>query len=126
MIPGGLYVIGGLGIAAIAAGGYGMLEHAWRQNAELRLVDEQAANKQNQETIKTLTKATEIGSQVALELSNQLAAITAKQEEEDAAVTELANSDEAVKKFLDTAVPDKLRCLWEHKLCKSGNSNPSP
>ncbi len=36
MIPGGLYVIGGLGIAAIAAGGYGMLEHAWRRRLALR------------------------------------------------------------------------------------------
>jgi|SRR6185369_2696629 len=120
MIPFSLYAIGGLGLATVLVGGWGYIEHQAKQNAELRLGAEQEANRKNQETITTLTKATEIGSQVAIELSNQLAALTAKQEQEDEAITQLANSDSDIKKFLATPVPDRLRCLWEHQKCENG------
>lgn len=121
-----LYAIGGLSVALLLAGSYAALENSWRKNAQLQVAVEQEANKRNQETIRILEDANALSGKISLELSEQLGALASKKEEDDAAVTELATSDEEVGNFLRTPVPDKLRCLWEHKKCPDGTAGTDP
>lgn len=127
MIPISWYAIGALTLGLAAAIGYATIENAWRQQAELQVAHEQEANRRNQETIKTLRESKEIAEQIAKELSEQLAKINQQEEDDDAAVTELEGTDEEVKKYLDTPVPRKLRCLWgEVSECGDTNGSPDP
>lgn len=115
------------GLSTILVGGYAWLERSWRQTAELQVQHEQEANRRNQEAIKTLRDSKEIAEKISKELQEQLAAIANKEETDTSATTDLENSDEAVKKFLDTPVPDTLRCLWgEREKCRNENGDPNP
>lgn len=121
-IPLSWYGIAGAVIIAGAAVGYATLENAWRQTAQLEAAQEKAANVQNRKTIDLLRKSNEIYEEIAADLRTKIDEISVKEDEEDAAVTDLGNSDESVKKFLDTPVPAKLRCLWgERSQCGSEN-----
>lgn len=121
-----LYAIGGLGLAVVLVGGYAALENSWRKNYQLQVAVEQEANKQNQRTINLLKTSTETANRLAMELIEENNLVLKQKEEDDAAVTELAGSDEEVRKFLATPVPAKLRCLWERKKCANGTASPNP
>lgn len=126
MIPGSLYVIGGLSLAVVLVGGYAYIERQGRQMAELQVAHEQEANKQNQKTIALLRKSNELFEEIAGDLRKTISELDAKEQADEDATTDLENSDEAVKKFLDTPVPRKLRCLWgEVSECEQQNGSPN-
>jgi hypothetical protein len=125
VIPFSLVAIGGLGLIAAAAIGYATLENSWRQTAELQVSIEQEANKQNQRTIRLLGESNRIYEEIAADLRKEVEAISAKQEEDDAAITKIETADEIVRKFLDTPIPPNLRCVLNNEKCENGNKNPN-
>lgn len=112
-----LYAIGGLSLAAVFAVGYATLEHSWRQTAEIREAQEKEANVKNRETIDFLKTSVETANKITTDLMEQNGELIKQKEAEDAAITDLASSDEEVRKFLATPVPLKLRCLWGDAKC---------
>lgn len=106
------YAIGGLALLLVLMGGYAYIERQGRQLAEAQVAQEQEANKINQKTIALLRKSNELFEEIAGDLRKTISEIEAKEDADDTAITDLENSDEAVKKFLNTPTPPKLRCLW--------------
>lgn len=125
MIPPTWIALAVLTVVAGGAVGYATLEKSWRQNAELQVEQEKELNRRNLETISNLRQSKEIAEKTAEELAKELAELRAKEEADDAAITDLENSDEGVKKFLSIPTPDKLRCLWGEKQ-RCGVGVPTP
>ncbi len=123
-LPLGMYAIGGLALISVLAGGWGWIEHQGKQIAQIEAAQEKEANRVNQETIKNLNAANELAWKNTVDLQNKVVEIVKNQEIEDAAVTELSGSDEEVRKFLDTPVPHKLRCLYNDVKCAKGTTSP--
>lgn len=119
MIPGSLYIIGGLGLATVLVGGWGYIQMQGKQYAQLEAAQEKEANRKNQETISLLKTSVETSNKITIELMEQNAELIKQKEAEDAAVTDLAASDEEVRKFLATPVPLKLQCLWGTAKCSN-------
>lgn len=120
MLPLSWYVMGGLGLALVAASGLVVIEHSWRQNAELVAAQEKEANVQNQRTIRLLKRSNEIYEEIAADLRVKIDDIVKKEEEDNAAITDLQGTDEEVRRFLATPIPARLKCLLNHEKCADG------
>lgn len=102
-------------MALTLAGGYAMLENAWRKNAEKDVAIEKAINEVNTQTIKNLNDWKESNQAVMMELASQLEAERKREDEERTEIDKLAETDEDVKKWRDAPLPTALRCVLNRK-----------
>lgn len=109
MLPPSLYAIGGLGLVAVLAGGWGYIEHQGKVNAELQVAIEKKANEVNTQTIKNLNDWKDASNAVQMELAHMLEAERNREDDERSKIDELAKTDEAVRKWRDTPLPDALK-----------------
>jgi LysB family phage lysis regulatory protein len=72
-----------------------------------------AANKAQEETIGRLRASAEANDRIVAEMADRLAAINEAVTENNAARNSLKDSDENVRSYLDTPVPDALRRLYD-------------
>lgn len=116
-----VYVLGAALIAFLALGatamfyrGQAISANAAAARAKADLATVTAVNKVNEETIGRMKAQSEANDRLTAELAQKLADSNAALLDTTAARTELKDSDEQVRDYLNTIVPDALRRMYDN------------
>lgn len=104
----------GLGATALWYRGQAISATAEAARAQADLATAVGVNKANQETIGRLKAQSETNDRITAELAQKLADSNAALRDSGAARTELKDSNDQVRDYLNAPVPDALRRMYDH------------
>lgn len=116
------YLLGGVGLAVLALGGWGLWLKADLADARTQLVASKAAlqvavdaNKQQTATIAEMKRQEGLRQQSAVDLQAVVETVQQQSKQMDDALAKLEKANTDVRTFLNAAVPPDVQCLLANK-----------